>query len=364
MTRNQIEFWNLSETRRANQARERETSRHNTASLAEQVRSNKENERERNRANLINEAHNRATLAESIRASQAKEQLESRKLAESERANRASERELSRSNLAKETETKRSNLAREIETVRSNVARETETNRANVAKETETNRANIARETETHRSNYMNEVINSERNDINREHFERMDTETNRANLARESLQQQSNEIAAANLELGYYGQDTSRRNVDIQSATNRYAADTNAAVGYANLAEQTRSHLVNELLQQQSLGIQQWTNEQRNERSKEQNITNQYNAQTGRLQYGLQQGKTAAEVENLQSQAQLNQAKLQTETTLLPIEQHLKQSQTKLNENRLNTETINAWSSLLGGVGRIIGGQTNGKKK
>lgn len=95
MTKNQIAFLELQETKRANQAREAETFRSNRAQ------------------EMLTGFRDRSSI-----------QQRDREIAESVRAN-----------LAREAETSRSNVARESETYRSNYARETETQRHNIASE-------------------------------------------------------------------------------------------------------------------------------------------------------------------------------------------------------------------------------------
>lgn len=242
MTSNQIAYWQLQEQSRSNQARERETARSNRASESEAHRSNLAREQEQNRSNLINEAQN-------LRAIQ-----------ETERSNRVKESETNRANLARESETHRSNVAVESETERSNRARESynlgslaETIRSNVARETETRRSNLVNEAERERSNRANETINTERNTINREHYERLDSETNRHNLVTEGIQQEQNALRAQEIILGYDSNSARREVASISSAASRYSADVNAALGYSNLQEATRSHLANESLTQQA---------------------------------------------------------------------------------------------------------------
>lgn len=98
MTKNQIEFNKLLETRRANQAQEiltrRRDDRSHSLGLAQLGETSK---------------HNRAT-----------ESLDSAKLVETTRSNKEREKETHRANVAKEDETKRSNIARESETQRHN----------------------------------------------------------------------------------------------------------------------------------------------------------------------------------------------------------------------------------------------------
>lgn len=120
MTRNQIEYAKLLESRRAAQAQESLT----------QAR-----DEETARSHRAGEAISSGTLKESNRHNLAAESLEANRIAETTRSNRAKEQETSRSNKAKEAEARRSNLARELETNRSNVARETETHRGATASE-------------------------------------------------------------------------------------------------------------------------------------------------------------------------------------------------------------------------------------
>lgn len=127
MTRNQIEYANLLETRRDNERRRDIESR----TLEEQKRANAAREFETHRSNVVGEQHAARSLDETSRA-----------------------------NLAKEGETARSNLAREGETARSNLAREEETRRANqaleyyrsldLARQTATDAARVAEDIRSH----------------------------------------------------------------------------------------------------------------------------------------------------------------------------------------------------------------------
>lgn len=145
MTKNQIEYAKLLETRRANLRQEELTSKRDATTRELGI----------------------GTLGETSRHNQAVELLDSAKAAETKRSNVAKEAETRRSNLAKESETQRSNMERERETARSNVARETETQRHQKAAEAisigqtaastaaaaaelaERVRSNMARESET-----------------------------------------------------------------------------------------------------------------------------------------------------------------------------------------------------------------------
>lgn len=124
MTKNQIEYAKLIETRR-----------HNKAGEAETARSNRAQEGIIQEYNAQTISLRDKELAESIRAHLMSEDLQTQSLQETARANIARESETARSNLAHEIETQRSNFAKEQEMYRSNVARETETHRSNLASE-------------------------------------------------------------------------------------------------------------------------------------------------------------------------------------------------------------------------------------
>lgn len=91
MTHNQIDYWNLQETKRSNLAKETETNRHNVAF-----------ENETNRHNVVSEGidmgnlielsrHNQATEYETNRHNVASESLDASKLQETQRHNIATE---------------------------------------------------------------------------------------------------------------------------------------------------------------------------------------------------------------------------------------------------------------------------------
>lgn len=191
MTKNQIEYAKLLETRRSNiaqedltKSRDAEGARHNLvtegisrASLDETSRANKAREQETRRANLASETLTAARDAETARANLEREKENFRSHAAQERIQLTTLEETRRANLAKEQEAKRSNQAKEqltarelnikdatlSETIRSNQAREVELNRSNVARELEANRSNVAREAETKRHNIADEVTNAAR---------------------------------------------------------------------------------------------------------------------------------------------------------------------------------------------------------
>lgn len=117
MTKNQIDYWSLQETKRANAAREaltkqsnEEVVRHNLAGEYETNRTNTQNELIRSKANQLGYAQ----------------------LAETERANRAREQQ----NLLQITETGRSNRAKE-----SLASEQNQINKANVAESARSHRA-------------------------------------------------------------------------------------------------------------------------------------------------------------------------------------------------------------------------------
>lgn len=168
MTANQIAYWQLVETRRANAARESETNRANVAKETEQQRSNLANETENIRSH-------KAAEAENLRSHLATESLTTRDLVER-----------NRHNLVTEAESERSNRTREEEALRSNLASEKLKHEANLLQK------DSIRETATHnremealqeQSNLISQTRVSNEND----HWIRADKETNRANKQRET---------------------------------------------------------------------------------------------------------------------------------------------------------------------------------
>lgn len=201
MTNNQIQYWNLQESKRSNRAVESETQRTNMAKEAETHRSN-----------LEREALARQQLLTDIRNTVKQRQYNYAVLSETNRSNVAREKETNRSNQVQErlkseyqmqqrdynnsnllnvrrntaiadynAQTQRLALNEQIrhaqaseqislltnkENQRANLARETETNRSNLAKE-QISRSNQAMDyakyqqglAETKRSNIMNERI-------------------------------------------------------------------------------------------------------------------------------------------------------------------------------------------------------------
>lgn len=167
MTKNQIEYNKVLETRRSNYAQEDLTRRRDQAARD---------------AKLIE-------LGEASRHNQALEGLQGRSLDETSRHNRESERnqrevvsESRRHNLASE----RVNLMGVQESTRHNRAAERETNRSNLAHEEETKRSNQAREDETKRSNLVDEGISAGRLAMDAITREQQIAETKRHNMAME----------------------------------------------------------------------------------------------------------------------------------------------------------------------------------
>lgn len=324
MTRNQIEYWKLKEQQRSNKASQAEQSRSNKAQEQETVRSNRARESETHRSNLINESHQSNVLGETIRANKARESH---------------------------------NVATLQETKRSNVAREAETRRSNLANERETNRSNVARETETMRSNLANESISRDRNTINREHYERMDSETNRHNLVTEGIQTESLGISRDTNVLGYSRLASDEYRTNVQASAQRYAADTNANLGYANLAEVNRANLQNEWIRTLSEAEKARSNRAAEKNAEQRNVVSMFGEQTKRFSQELEAEKwrTAGYSNTLASTA-LTSQRAATESTL--------RQPTK---DKLQAETASTWaktfSNVVNNVTKLIGGAANGKK-
>lgn len=379
MTRNQISYLEHLENQRSNKAKEWETHRSNRAKETETERANRAIES----VNLINSQLRAGELAETVRSNKAREIETNRSNVANELLKADSNAEVRRSNLAREAETNRSNLqsekyrllsleeekrankAREsvnlfnaFEQKRSNLATETETKRSNVARETETNRSNLAREAETRRSNLANEAINQDRNDLTREHYERSDYETERSNRAREALTAEQNAIARDQVQLGYDSldwkyYDSDRRYAGTVYAANssasasRYAAETNAAVGWGNVAELNRHNMQAEWNQQLGIAADYRVRSQQAE-SQRNSVENQKTANENQMVrwYGEQNVRD--------SQANLNNQRAQTESELRNARRHNLYSDTVNNYTR---SFSNVWSTLTGGT-------RNGKKK
>lgn len=124
MTKNQIDYWNLQEIKRANLAKETENYRSNKAKEDETQRSNLAKEGETNRANLASEGIAFANLGEQTRSHMAQESLTQSQLNELIRHQMVNEAELVRANMAAEAELARHNRSVEGETHRANVVSE------------------------------------------------------------------------------------------------------------------------------------------------------------------------------------------------------------------------------------------------
>lgn len=168
MTANQIAYWQLVETRRANAAREVETNRANVAKESEQHRANVASETETSRAH-------KATEAENLRSHLATESLTTRDLIERNRHNLVTEAESERSNRAREEETLRSNLAGEALKQQSNL----------LQKQSIVETATHNRELEALQG--QANLIASTKAESEKQHWERSDDEMHRANVERET---------------------------------------------------------------------------------------------------------------------------------------------------------------------------------
>lgn len=206
MTRNQIEYWSLQETKRANQAREKELNRHQVVmeglqreqthltynlglrTLGETIRSNQAREAETNRHNLAMEGlqaqqnelgwynasiaqYNAETnrlnagtnayvasiqagqLAELQRHQQATEALQLQNQEETARANKARENQLALNNISGLAQAAGRNLT-DVLTTRLELDYK-------YADLDERGRHNLAQEQETNRSNVTNELLDS-----------------------------------------------------------------------------------------------------------------------------------------------------------------------------------------------------------
>lgn len=172
MTRNQIEYWNLQESKRANQAKESETGRHNLAT-----------ESETGRHNQVQEGIDLGHLNESVRH-----------------------------NRVTESETKRHNVAGEQETSRHNRVTETETNRHNVVSEG----IDLGKLSETTRHNRATEGIS----------YGEL-RETTRHNLANEA-------IGSGNLSLGYANLNEQAKHNRNTESIQKYIAVSNSELNNA----------------------------------------------------------------------------------------------------------------------------------
>lgn len=175
MTKNQLEFWSLQETKRNNERVWRENARHNQAA-----------ERETNRSNLAREDQQRRELVETNRSNLERESQNRRSLAEQRRHSLAVEIESQRSNLATEANNRfanntnlilglgklanertnlsiqRQNAATQAASVYNQGRSTSETIRSNMAKESLTRNQQM----EQMRSNLAQEKLSSERNQL------------------------------------------------------------------------------------------------------------------------------------------------------------------------------------------------------
>lgn len=126
MTRNQIYYWELQETKRSNLSREAETHRANVASENETYRHNTASETLTSLANQEQARHNRAVEAETNRANLANEQIKTAtltldvaKLQEQNRSNLANE-SIARSNAETNARNASTSYAQVQETIRNN----------------------------------------------------------------------------------------------------------------------------------------------------------------------------------------------------------------------------------------------------
>lgn len=287
MTKNQIEYLKVQESRRSNLRQEELTAARDAtsrelgfATLGETTRHNQATEAhntavlgESQRHNIAQERHNSLVLGEQTRANMAREALERSAQEETKRHNVTVEMETSRHNIASENiqseanqislsraeEEKRSNLAREAETLRSNQARESETYRSNVAREQETFRSNVAREQETARIN-------------------------------RDTIAQREKDR-----ELGYAQ----------LSETSRYHTQT-ISLGYSQLAETQRSHLATEAEQHRANVAQEGLTKSRDIMTFEENVRSHVVAE--------EISKLRAETEAYRAETEAQRVQLQVE--------------------------------------------------
>lgn len=202
MTRNQIDYWSLQETKANNLRNWNET-----------VRSNKAREYETNRHNLATEDLGNRNLMEITRHNRATEYVEQGKLAETRRSNLAREAETNRSNMAQEAISRDSNKYKRealAETKRSNVANEQIRQATNYLGQTQLR--------ETVRTNKANEKLR------NREYYETM-----RRNSQNLLIAEMNREVNLQNLAYNYASLDQTKvrdsnqqvyRMLDLQERT------------------------------------------------------------------------------------------------------------------------------------------------
>lgn len=128
MTKNQLEYLGLEETKRNNVVVAEETNRHNKAVEFETHRSNVTNEQETNRHNLVGEGISQGTLDETKRHNIATEKQTSKELSENRRHNKVTEKEAGRHNKVTEKNQIKS------EKIRSDTAKSTAKTAADASK--------------------------------------------------------------------------------------------------------------------------------------------------------------------------------------------------------------------------------------
>lgn len=191
LTHDQLAYWQLQETKRANN----ETARSNKARETETNRANLAHEAETKRHNIMSEILTSRQIAETTRHNFTSEIIALNQQNEVQRANRANEAlKLAQVNLgysqvglgyAQLHETQRSNITRETQ----NLMSLNETIRSNMARENNTRFLNIASTTETHRANIASEALKAEANRvslINAQTSIQNMLENRRSNLAQE----------------------------------------------------------------------------------------------------------------------------------------------------------------------------------
>lgn len=192
MTRNQIEYWSLQETKA-----------HNQRTWSETVRSNKAREREIYRHNRETEDLGNRNLLEITRHNRATELLGQDQLSEQRRSNLARELETRRSNMANEALAKQRNYLTDYQN--REVSR---SNRANEAIRQQTNYLGRTELAETRRSNEARERIQL------KQHYENM-----RRNSLVYDIDQARNQISLLNLDYNYANLDQTRaRDTDTQA--------------------------------------------------------------------------------------------------------------------------------------------------
>lgn len=199
MTRNQIAYWELQESKRSNRAKERETNRSNVAREIETNRSNLAQEKQNRINSNRNYLMNVLNLQELHRNNVAVSDLRSAELKEQSRRNRVSEAQ------------NQSNLSLQAY----------EANTRRIAQK-EIQRANMSREYQN-KLDYYQDVKQSDRSYLL---SRRTVDETNRSNLAREQVQFQSlaeqQRSNLANENIRQYSNFTQRMSVQEQVRHNQ----------------------------------------------------------------------------------------------------------------------------------------------